>query len=328
MADLTVDFLGFQLKNPIIVSSSTLTQNVEGIQEAEQAGAGAVVMRSLFEEAIREEMDQHGDETWSSHPEEYEYVIHELSMQYGANHYLEIIKEAKSKVNIPIIASINCQTPKWWVNYARQIEAAGADAIELNLSMMPIDPGLTPQDIEEEFISIVRTARETVQIPLSVKIGCQFTSLSRFANQICGAGASALVLFNRFYQLDIDINEMKVTGRNPYSHPDELHRSLRWVSVLYNRINCDLVGNTGIHDGAALIKFLLAGAQTVEIASTIYLNGFSRIQEMLRELEEWMNQKGYQKLSDFRGMLSLSKQKDPEMYERLQYIRALADLHD
>ncbi len=326
MVDLSVDYLGFRLKNPIIVSSSTLTQNVDGIREAEEAGAAAVVMRSLFEEAIREEMGQSDADTWSSHPEEYEYIIHELSLQYGANHYLEIIKEAKNSVQIPVIASINCQTPKWWVNYARQIEAAGADAIELNLSLMPIDPGMTPQQIEEEFISIVRTARETVKIPLSVKIGCQFTSLSRFANQICGAGASALVLFNRFYQLDIDIEELKVTGRNPYSHPDELHRSLRWISVLYNRVNCDLVGNTGIHDGTGLIKFLLAGAQTVEIASTIYLNGFTRIREMLNELTDWMERKGYSRLSDFRGLLSLSKQKEPELYERLQYIKALTEL--
>lgn len=328
MADLSVEYLGLKLKNPIIVSSSTLVQHTEGIVDAAKAGASAVVMRSLFEEIIKEETGHEQESMWSSHPEEYDYLMSELKMQYGTRTYLDTVQAAKAAVDIPIIASINCRTHKYWVDYVKQIESAGADAIELNLSLMPIDPGLSPLDIEEEFIAIVAAAREAVDIPLAVKIGPNFTSLSRFSNQLCGAGASALVLFNRFYQFDIDIHKKEIKGANWYSSPREMNHSLRWVAALYNRVNCDLAGNTGIHDGTGLIKQLLAGAKVVEVASTLYLNGFGQIQKMLDELEQWMKENHYGSLSEFRGMLSLSQLKDPEAFERLQYIKALSGIEN
>lgn len=326
MADLSTEYLGLQLKNPVIIASSTLVQNLDGVKESEESGAGAVVLRSLFEELIREKIDKRAPEMWSSHPEEYDFVISELEMQHGPQHYLELIRSAKEAVQIPIIASINCISSKWWVNYARQIESAGADAIELNLSLMPLDPGKTSLDIEEEFLSIIKAARQAVKLPLAVKIGPCFTSLSRFANQICGAGASGLVLFNRFYQFDIDLDKMQIVGANWYSSPREMSNSLRWISALYKRVNCDLAATTGIHDGKGAIKQILAGAQVVEVASTIYLNGFSQVKNILTDLEAWMEKNNYQTLNDFRGKLSLSRIKDPEMFERLQYIKALAGL--
>jgi len=161
MVDLSTEYLGLFLKNPVIVASSTLVKNIEGVKEAEEAGAGAVVLRSLFEEVIRESLEKNKGEMWSSHPEEYDYIISELQLQYGPHNYLELIQKAKNEVQIPVIASINCTTPKWWINYVRQIEAAGADAIELNLSLMPINPAQTSEDIEQEFIGCLRSRKNT-----------------------------------------------------------------------------------------------------------------------------------------------------------------------
>jgi dihydroorotate dehydrogenase (fumarate) len=325
MADLSTEYLGLQLKNPILISSSTLVQNMDGIHQAEAAGAGAIVLRSLFEELVRDQTDKESH-VYSGHPEEYDYILSELELQYGPRNYLDLIQQAKNECKIPIIASINCTTPKWWINYAKQIEAAGADAIELNLSLMPTDPAKTSLAIEQEFLTVIRTARENIKLPLAVKLGPYFTGFSRFANEICGTGIDALVLFNRFYQFDIDINSCAITGANWYSSANEMSLSLRWISILFNHVNCTLAATTGIHDGPGVIKQILAGARVVEIASTIYLNGFEVINKIISELEAWMSKKNYQALDDFRGKLSLSQQKNPEIYERLQYIKALTGI--
>ena len=325
MSDLSTTYLGLSLKNPLIIGSSTLVQNIQGVNEAEESGAGAVVIRSLFEELIREK-EEKSVGVYSGHPEEYDYLLSELNMQYGAQKYIELLQEAKTKCKIPIIASINCITPKWWISYAKQIQEAGADALELNLSLMPTDPGKTSLDIEQDFLEIIKSARANISIPIAVKIGPYFTSLTRFANQICGAGIKGLVLFNRFYQFDIDINQNKMIGANWYSSSSEMSLSLRWISILYKHVNCELCATTGIHTGEGLIKQLLAGAKTAEIVSAIYLKGFSIVPKILKELSSWMVRHNYRKLSEFRGKLSLSQQKDPEMYERLQYIRALTGI--
>ncbi|UCF63898.1 MAG: dihydroorotate dehydrogenase-like protein [bacterium] len=325
MADLSTNYLGLKLKNPIIIASSTLVQNLQGVREAEQAGAGAVVIRSLFEEVIREKEAKSG-ELYSGHPEEYEYIMSELNLEYGANYYLELIENIKSQLTVPVIASINCTTPKLWINYAKRIEMAGADALELNLSLMPMDPGKSSLDIEQEFLNIIKVARENTKLPLAVKLGPYITSLSRFANQICGSGVRSLVLFNRFYQFDIDVEKNEIIGANWYSTPAEMSLSLRWISILYKHINCELCATTGIHDSLGVIKQILAGSTAVQLASTIYLNGFSIVNTILQELNHWMDKNSYNQLDDFRGKLSLSQQKNPEHYERLQYIKALTGI--
>ncbi|NOY76297.1 MAG: dihydroorotate dehydrogenase-like protein, partial [Calditrichaeota bacterium] len=274
MVDLSTTYMGLKLKNPVIVGSSSLTQSLQGLRDAEKAGAGAIVLKSLFEEQVRAEIGDVDEIGPSAHPEEYNYLISELEMQYGARQYIELIRQAKKEIAIPIIASINCITSKWWNTYAKQIEDAGVDALELNISLMPKDPYQTSLEIEQVYYDIVQAAREAVSLPIAVKIGPYFTGMSMVTREICARGADALVLFNRFYQFDIDIEKMEIKGANWFSHPNEMNLPLRWISILAGRISCDLSATTGIHDAEGLIKQLLAGATTVQVVSTLFLNTF------------------------------------------------------
>ncbi len=326
MADLTTTYMGLKLKNPVIVGSSSMMNSMQGFQDAENAGAGALVMKSLFEEQIRAEIGDVDEVSAQAHPEEYNYVISELEMEYGASRHIDLIREAKEKLSIPIIASINCTTPKWWVKYAKQIEAAGADALELNISLMPSDLYKTSLEIEKIYYDIVTEARKATSLPLAVKIGPYFTGMGVVARELCEKGADALVLFNRFYQFDIDIEKIQIKGANWFSSPKEMSLPLRWISILAGKINCDLSATTGIHDAEGVIKQLLAGATTVQVVSTLFLNKFGQIGHILEGVEQWMEKHGFQTIDEFRGLLSQAKHPTPEVFERLQYIKALVGI--
>ena len=326
MADLTTTYMGLKLRNPVIVGSSSMMQTLQGFKDAENAGAGAVVMKSLFEEQIRAEIGDVDEITTQAHPEEYNYLISELEMQYGADKYIELIRAAKKEISIPLIASINCTSPKWWVQYAKQIESAGADALELNISLMPSDLYKTSLEIEKMYYDIVAEARKATSLPLAVKIGPYFTGMGVVARELCERGADALVLFNRFYQFDIDIDKMEIKGANWFSHPNEMNLPLRWISILAGRIKCDLSATTGIHDAEGVIKQLLAGATTVQVVSTLFLNKFGQIDKILQGVTEWMEKHGFRTIDEFRGKLSQAKHPTPEVFERLQYIKALVGI--
>jgi dihydroorotate dehydrogenase (fumarate) len=229
-------------------------------------------------------------------------------------------------VDIPIIASLNCISPKWWADYARQIEAAGADGLELNISMMPSDPTRRGDEIEQIYYRILEEVKARIDIPIAVKIGPHFTSVARVAIELCRRGASALVLFNRFYQLDIDIDDIKLIPGYKLSSPQEMSLPLRWIALLAGRVNCDLAASTGVHDGTGAIKQLLAGATAVQICSTLYLNSTDRIGLMQKEMENWMKQHDFESLDQMRGVLSQMQSDDAELYERLQYIKALVGI--
>lgn len=326
MPDTSVRYLDHELRTPIIVSSSGLTNTVTGIRRAADAGAGAVVLKSLFEEQIESTADAEGAEIdLSVHPEAEQYVS-QMSMHLGPQSYLDLIADAKAAVDIPIIASMNCVTSRWWGDYGRQIEAAGADALELNTSIMPRGESDTAESVERRYLRIVDRVRRQVDLPLAVKIGPYFTGLPGFAEQLRKAGATALVLFNRFYQMDIDIEAESLTPGYQFSTPEEIHTSLRWVSILSGTVGCELSASTGVHTGDGVIKQILAGATTVQVCSTLYRNGFSRITEMQNDLTSWMDRKGYASLADFRGKLGQSGSAQPEAYERLQYIKALTGI--
>jgi dihydroorotate dehydrogenase (fumarate) len=249
-----------------------------------------------------------------------------MGMALGPREYLKLIEAAKSKVSVPIIASLNCISPKWWTGYAKQIAAAGADGLELNISVMPSDPGRTSEEIESLYPEILEGVRAETDIPIAVKIGSHFSSIARIADELCKRGASALVLFNRFYQLDIDIEKLKLAPGYRFSSPDEISVPLRWIALLSGRVKCDLAASTGVHDGAGVIKQLLAGAAVVQICSTLYVNGLEQVGRMLGQLEEWLKRHDFESTDQMRGKMSQMESDRPELYERLQYIRALVGI--
>ena len=326
MVNLATKYMGLNLKNPIIVSSCSLTHSAEGVKRCADAGAGAVVLKSLFEEQINADVKALADSTVSQfHAEEWDY-IQRMGLDMNADEYLKIIEESKEKVDIPVIASLNCISSDRWTEFAKYIEAVGADAIELNIAVMPRQFDEDPDKIEKHIYNIISNVKHEVNIPVAVKLGPYFTSMPRVAKEARKAGASALVLFNRFYQTDIDIDKLSHESKNKYSSPAEMSNTLRWISLLYQEIGCSLVGNTGIHDGEAVIKQLLVGAKAVEICSTLFVNGMGQINIMLEEIKKWMLDKGYETLDDFRGNMSHKNSKHPEYFERQQYIRALVGL--
>lgn len=327
MADLTVSYLGKSLPSPLIVSSSSLTRNAESIKKCADAGAGAVVLKSLFEEQVEAELGHQGAATGDSfHPETEDY-LRQMGKELGPADYLKLIERAKKAVSIPIFASLNCASTSWWTAYAKQIATSGADGIELNIARMPRRRNEDGEAIEKHMVEIVQAIRSEVSLPLAVKIGPYFTSLPRVATELRKAGADALVLFNRFYQLDINIDTMKMAPGYQFSSPTELYTSLRWISILSGTIECEFSASTGVHDGQAIIKQLLAGASSVQACSVLYRKGLGEIRHMLDEVEAWMKAQGFSRVEDFRGRLSQVESDDPEAYERFQYIKALTGIN-
>ena len=247
-------------------------------------------------------------------------------MPLGPRDYLKVIEDAKARVSIPVIASLNCISPKWWTDYAKQIAAAGADGLELNISVMPSDPGRTSEDIEKIYLDIVGSLKGVIDIPIAVKLGPHLTSIARMAGQLAGHGASAIVLFNRFYQIDIDTDKLELAPGVRFSVPDEASLPLRWITMLAGRVKCDLAATTGVHDSTGFVKQLLAGATAVQVCSSLYINGLEQIGKILDGLEAWMEKHSFGAVDDFRGKLSQTASEHPELYERLQYIKAFVGI--
>jgi dihydroorotate dehydrogenase (fumarate) len=313
--------MGLPLRNPLIVASSSLTKSADGVRKCDDAGAGAVVLKSLFEEQIAVKAKDMEENLWLyGHTEAFEYVS-KMAMPLGPRDYLDLIEKAKAAASIPVIASLNCITPRWWTDFAKQIEAAGADGLELNISVMPSDPERTSAEIEEIYIDIVESLKDEIGIPIAVKIGPYFTSVARMAAEFSERGVSALVLFNRFYQIDIDIETVEIAPGLRFSSPDEISLPLRWIALLAGSVKCDLAASTGVHDGAGFVKQLLAGATAVQVCSALYERGTEHIGRILRDLETWMQDHNLHRVADFRGRLSRKVTERPELYERLQYIK-------
>ena len=326
MADLSTDYMGLKLRNPLIVASCSLTNSVEGIQRCTEAGAGAVVLKSLFEEQIEADTKEVEKHVWlAGHTEAYDYV-RKIGVETSSQDYLNLLEKAKAAVTVPVIASLNCITPAWWTDYAKKVEAAGADAIELNVAVLPSDPRHSGHDIEKLYYRIVEDVKKSVGIPIAVKIGPYFTSMARVASELGDRGVSALVLFNRFYQFDINIDRLDLVPGYRFSTPEEINFTLRWISLLAGRVGCELSAATGIHDAIGIIKQLLAGATTVQVCSTLYIHGIGHIASMLSNLDAWMQKHHFASVGEFRGRLSQKDSDQPELYERLQYIKALTGI--
>lgn len=319
MADLSTQYMGLTLRNPVIVGSSGLCDSVPSIQRLEQNGAGAVVLKSLFEEQILIETDCLRSDA-SEHPEAADYL--DLYVKEDRlRHYLDLISGAKAGASIPIIASVNCITGSNWMDFARRIEDAGADALELNVMILPCDPQMHGDVNERVCFQVVERVMECVNIPVALKLSHYFSNLANLLLRLSRTGIAALVLFNRFYQLDIDIEAQQPRPGDSFSTPHDMTMTLRWIAMASGMVECDLAATTGIHDGEALVKQLLAGANAVQIVSSIYKNSPAVINAMLDELAAWMARRRYESIGDFRGKLSQSHVEHPAYYERVQFLK-------
>ncbi len=319
MANLETTYLGLKLKNPIIVSSSGLTNSADKIKKLEQAGAGAVVMKSLFEEQINHEAGRMIDE--SEYPEAEEYIYNYVK-ENSVSEYLKTIKEAKAAVKIPVIASINCASAKDWTGFAKEIQEAGADALELNMHIIPVTKSRGPVEFEQLYFDIVEKVKSLISIPVAVKISYHFSNILNFVHQLEARKVEGVVLFNRFYEPDINIDTLKFSTSKIFSTPDDIRHSLRWIGILNsfkNRI--EVSATTGIHSAEGVIKMLLAGAETTQICSILYKNDINEIGVILDELTKWMDEKSFEKIGDFRGLLSYKSTKHPAVYERAQFMK-------
>ncbi|MBD3178843.1 MAG: dihydroorotate dehydrogenase-like protein [Candidatus Latescibacteria bacterium] len=319
--DLSTEYMGLTLKNPLIVSSCDFTRSTDNIIRIEQAGGAAVVLKSLFEEQLAADSESliGKDDRYFYNQEALDY-INRFSREHGIEEYLKLIRESREETSIPVIASVNCITSSGWTDYARRIEDAGADGLELNISSINFNPMMKSEQIERIYLDIVGKVKESINIPLSVKMGFFFTNLYSMIRNIDRKGVSSVVMFNRNYRPDIDIEKLEIDNGNIYSAPEEITLSLRWIALLSKDTECSLIGATGIHDGAGVIKQLLAGASAVQICTTLYKNEIPYIGRMLEFIEGWMEKKKYERVDQFRGKIANS----PELkyaFERIQFIR-------
>jgi dihydroorotate dehydrogenase (fumarate) len=322
MVDLSTQYLGMKLKNPVIAGSSGLTNSVKSIQDLEESGAGAVVLKSIFEEEIAFEYEDILKEASEEgvNLDQFDYYDFHIKGE-KLDKYTTLIEESKKNVSIPVIASINCVYSHEWTSFAKQLQTAGADALELNMFFLPSEFDRTTEEKEKAYFQIIEKVQKEISIPIALKISYYFSNLGPMIQKLSETGIAGLVLFNRFYSPDFDIDKMEVVPSNVFSSPSDLPTSLRWIAIMAERVSCDLAASTGVHDGTALIKQILAGANAVQVASTLYKNGKGQIAEMLNTLEAWMDKKSYTSLSDFRGKMSQAKSSNPAAYERVQFMK-------
>jgi len=322
MTNLETSYMGLKLKNPIVVASSGLTNSVAKIKDLENAGAGAVVLKSIFEEQINYEVsDLINKDPQNQYPEAEDYIWN-YTRNNSITRHLNLLSEAKKETEIPIIASVNCMSASEWTVFAKDFENAGADALELNLFFVPTDRNKSSEEIEQLYLKIVSNIKKNVKIPVSVKISFYYTNLIGMADKLMANGADALVLFNRFYEPDINIEKLELTASEIFSSPADIRRSLRWIGLISSQLpKIQIAAGTGIHDGEAVIKQLLAGAQVTQVCSTVYINGSQVIAGMLNDLTAFMQKWNFRKIDDFRGRLSYKSIPAPMLYERAQFMK-------
>ncbi len=324
--DLTTTYLGLPLKNPLVPSASPLSERVDTIRQMEDAGAAAVVMHSLFEEQLTMEshrVDHYLDYGTESFAEALTYFPEPEHYHIGPQAYLDKIRQAKEAVDIPIIGSLNGISPGGWIKYAKYIQDAGADALELNIYYIPTDPGKDSNQIEKQYLEIVRLVRDAIDIPLAVKLGPYFSSFANMALRLAEAGADGLVLFNRFYQPDVDLDDLEVTPGLILSSPYEMRLPLRWVAILYGRIAIDYAITSGVHGYEDVLKGVMAGASVTMMASALLRLGIDHLHDVLRNLEAWMDEHEYASIQQMRGSMSQQNVTEPTAFERANYMKVL-----
>jgi dihydroorotate dehydrogenase (fumarate) len=325
--NLTTRYLGFKLRTPLVPSASPLSEKIDNIKRMEDAGAPAVVFHSLFEEQVRRdhhELQYYLDQGTESYAESLSYFPDQAEFKVGPEAYLEHIAQAKAAVDIPIIGSLNGTTFGGWMTYARQIEQAGADALELNIYSIPSDPEVSAEDIETSYLTILASIKAQLKIPVAVKLSPFFTNFARFARRAAHNGADALVLFNRFYQPDIELETLEISPNVLLSTPMAMRLPMRWIAMLYGRIGANLAATSGIHRATDALKMLMAGADVTMLCSVLLRRGIEHIRVIEREMREWMEEHEYESVEQLKGSMSQKNCPDPSAFERAQYMRALA----
>jgi dihydroorotate dehydrogenase (fumarate) len=327
--DLRTTYMGLNLRNPLVVSASQpLSDEIGKIRKMEDAGAAAVVLYSLFEEQLRletYELDHHLTAGTNSFPEALTYFPEPQHFLLGPEEYLAHIQKAKEAVDIPVIASLNGSTLGGWTEFAKRIEQAGADALELNIYYIPTDTNLSGAAVEQTYVDILKAVKSVVKIPVAVKLSAFFSNLANLAKRLDDAGANALVLFNRFYQPDLDLDNLEVQPSVLLSTPQALRLPLRWIAILHGRIRADLAATSGVHTARDVLKMLMAGANVTEMCSVLLAKGIGHLADIERELRDWMEEHWYDSVQQLHGSMSQMKCPDPSAFERAQYMRALTN---
>ncbi len=326
MENLTTKYLGLNLKSPIIAGSCGLTNSIDNLLEIEKQGAGAIVLKSIFEEQILHEFNKDYSKVENDYYHEaYDSIKNYFEINKLGVH-LQLIKDAKEKVKIPIIASINCTSNGEWVSFAKEIQNIGADALELNISILPSDKNITSEEYENKYIEIIEKIKQYITIPIAVKTGVHFSSIVNMMHKFSWSGVNGLVLFNRFYSPDIDLKNMKMSANNIFSNSEEYSIPLRWIGILSDEIKCDLCASTGIYNGETVIKQILAGASAVQISSVMYKNGFGVISEMNNDISNWMKDNRYNSINDFKSKMNYKNIPNPQNYNRIQFMKYFAGI--
>jgi dihydroorotate dehydrogenase (fumarate) len=329
--DLKTTYMGMELKNPLVPSASPLSQTLDGIRRMEDSGAAAVVLYSLFEEQIRAEsqqLDHYLNYNVELYPEALSYFPDMPDYKAGPEEYLELVQAAKAAVGVPIIGSLNGVSTGGWTEYAKKIEQAGANGLELNVYYIPTDLDMTGAEVEQMYVDIVSEVTGSVSIPVAVKLSPYFSATANMAKQLVQAGADALVLFNRFYQPDFDLDELEVVPRIVLSTPFEMRLPLRWVAILYGRVNADFAITSGVHDYLDVLKGMMAGANIMQMASELLRNGTGRIGEILQNVSDWMEENEYVSIQQMQGSMSQQNVGQPTAFERANYMKMLSSWRD
>ena len=327
MTNLKTNFLGLDLKNPLVASASPLSENLENVKKLERAGVSAVVMYSLFEEQITKEslaLDHYMEQGTESYAEALSYFPQFGRYTIGAETYLDHLRALKEAVDIPIIASLNGASRGKWIEYAERIEASGADALELNIYYLPTDPDENSQTVEENYLDLIQNVCMAIEIPVSIKLSPFFTSIPNFIKQASNAGAKGATLFNRFYQPDFDLDELEVVPSLNLSSNNEMLLPLRWIAIMYRRIDIDFALTTGVQSGPDILKAMMAGSKVTMVASEFLRKGIKRATEMLETAELWMEEHEYESIEQMQGSMSQKAVADPSTFERANYMKVLS----
>lgn len=324
--NLSTRYLGLELKHPIVASSSPQSKTLDGIRRLADSGASAITMFSLFEEQIRAEQEKIEfliGKTTYSHPESLTYFPQSADYAVGPGEYLNLIYQATQAVDVPIIASLNGVTEHGWIDYAKDMVDAGASAIELNIFFLPVDITTTSEEVEEQYVKVVESVSSAVSVPITVKLSPYFSSTGHMARRLVDAGAKGLVLFNRFYQPDFDVDQRVVQSKLDLSQPGEIRLPLLWISVLFDQLRCSLAATTGVQTSLEVVKYLLAGADAVMTTSSLLRNGESHLESLLTGLQEWMASHEFESVEQMKGSMSLKNCAEPEAFVRANYLKVL-----